>query len=59
MEALVDYKWPGNIRELENVNQGATILADGDSLTRSELPGVPAAAYGRGRRRAWFVQPGS
>jgi DNA-binding NtrC family response regulator len=38
MEALVEYEWPGNIRELENVIQSATILADGDSLTRSELP---------------------
>lgn len=38
MEALVEYEWPGNIRELENVIQGATILADGDSLTRNELP---------------------
>jgi len=38
MEALVEYEWPGNIRELENVIQGATILADGESLTRNELP---------------------
>ena len=38
MQALVEYEWPGNIRELENVIQGATILADGDCLTRSELP---------------------
>jgi DNA-binding NtrC family response regulator len=29
---------PAISAELENVNQGATILADGDSLTRSELP---------------------
>jgi DNA-binding NtrC family response regulator len=38
MELLVDYDWPGNIRELENVLQGAVILADGDSIGRSELP---------------------
>src|SRR5262249_21391129 len=38
MEALVGYDWPGNIRELENVIQGAMILAAGDSLTKSDLP---------------------
>jgi DNA-binding NtrC family response regulator len=38
MEALVDYEWPGNIRELENVIQGAIIVADGDSIGRSDLP---------------------
>ena len=38
MEALVEYEWPGNIRELENVIQSATILADGDCITLNELP---------------------
>lgn len=38
IELLVDYDWPGNIRELENVIQGAVILADGDCITRAELP---------------------
>jgi DNA-binding NtrC family response regulator len=38
MELLVDYDWPGNIRELENVIQGAVILADGDSISRGDLP---------------------
>jgi DNA-binding NtrC family response regulator len=38
MELLVDYDWPGNIRELENVIQGAVIRSDGDCITRAELP---------------------
>jgi len=38
MEALVEYEWPGNIRELENVIQSAVILADGDCITLNELP---------------------
>jgi len=38
MELLVDHDWPGNIRELENVIQGAVIRADGDSISRADLP---------------------
>lgn len=38
MELLVEYDWPGNVRELENVIQHAVIVADGDSISRSELP---------------------
>jgi DNA-binding NtrC family response regulator len=38
MELLVEYSWPGNIRELENVIQGAVILTDGSSITKAELP---------------------
>ena len=38
LELLVRYEWPGNIRELENVIQGAVILADGESLSRVDLP---------------------
>ncbi len=38
MELLITYEWPGNIRELENVIQGAVILADGHSITQADLP---------------------
>jgi transcriptional regulator of acetoin/glycerol metabolism len=37
VEGLVEYEWPGNIRELENVIQSAVILADGDCITLNEL----------------------
>ena len=42
MEALVDYPWPGNIRELQNVVERAVILARGDflSLPDFELPSL-------------------
>jgi len=38
MELLVEYDWPGNIRELENVIQGAVIRADDQAISRSDLP---------------------
>ena len=35
MEALIRYQWPGNIRELENVNERAVILSPGPVLRLS------------------------
>ena len=32
MEALTEYQWPGNIRELENVIERAVILSPGSVL---------------------------
>jgi DNA-binding NtrC family response regulator len=38
MQVLEQYPWPGNIRELRNVMERATILADGDFITLKHLP---------------------
>jgi len=38
MAALVAYDWPGNIRELSNVLERATLLATGGELTPDLLP---------------------
>ncbi len=38
MEALTAHEWPGNIRELENVIERAVVLADGSSITLTDLP---------------------
>ena len=40
MKALVEYPWPGNIRELENVLERAVVLCDADRITIHELPFV-------------------
>lgn len=37
-EILQSYQWPGNIRQLENVINRANILADGGTITLSDLP---------------------
>jgi DNA-binding NtrC family response regulator len=36
-DALQEYSWPGNIRELRNVIERAVLLARGDVLTRRDL----------------------
>jgi two-component system, NtrC family, response regulator AlgB len=47
-QALVEYDWPGNARELVNVLERAVVLAQRDTISMSELPDTlrsrPAAA---------------
>jgi DNA-binding NtrC family response regulator len=50
MAALERYPWPGNVRELQNIVERACALAEGDRITRVDLPAYllerasPAAA---------------
>jgi two-component system nitrogen regulation response regulator GlnG len=37
--ALEQYHWPGNVRELENVIRRALVVAKGDAILLSDLPG--------------------
>ncbi|MFM7204027.1 MAG: sigma-54 interaction domain-containing protein [Myxococcota bacterium] len=38
LEAILNYPWPGNIRELKNVVERLAILNDGELVRLSELP---------------------
>jgi len=38
LKRLMDYDWPGNVRQLENIIERALVLAEGDVLRESDLP---------------------
>jgi DNA-binding NtrC family response regulator len=38
MELLLDYEWPGNIRELENVIQSVVVLCEGYTIRAEDMP---------------------
>lgn len=38
IESLKSYRWPGNIRELENIMERAYVLANGHTLTADHFP---------------------
>ena len=38
LEAMKKYRWPGNIRELENVIERAFIVESGNHMTKANLP---------------------
>jgi len=38
LDFLVDYRWPGNVREMQNLVERMVILAEGERLTLADLP---------------------
>ena len=38
MKSLVDYSWPGNVRQLENVTESILALSDGGIVNEEDLP---------------------
>ena len=47
MERLVDYSWPGNVRQLENTIERATVLSQGGVITEDhiDLAGVESRRF--------------
>ena len=39
---LVEYDWPGNVRQLQNALFRASVLCDGAALTRQDFPQIAA-----------------
>jgi two-component system, NtrC family, response regulator AtoC len=42
MQALENYEWPGNVREMENVIERTVALTDGEFIERKDLPSAIA-----------------
>jgi two-component system response regulator AtoC len=54
---LVDYPWPGNIRELENTIERIVILAPGDEIGVADLPAEVRAGFVSTTAKSTFVLP--
>ena len=47
LSLLVQYDWPGNVRQLHNALFRAAVLCDGDALTHADFPQIATLAGGR------------
>jgi DNA-binding NtrC family response regulator len=48
LSLLVQYDWPGNVRQLQNALFRAAVLCDGDALTHADFPQIATLASARG-----------
>jgi DNA-binding NtrC family response regulator len=56
LRALVRYRWPGNIRELENVLERAVIVAASDTVTLQDLPADVGGPAPTGKADAGVIE---
>lgn len=58
MQALAEYQWPGNIRELENTIERIVILAHGEEVTLDDLPAeVRAGSFAGPKAASCYTLP--
>ncbi|MCC8407857.1 sigma 54-interacting transcriptional regulator [Mucilaginibacter sp. UR6-1] len=48
MKTLMDYDWPGNIRELEHLIERSLLMATDDVITNIDIPQTPSAGVVNG-----------
>lgn len=56
-ELFVNYAWPGNVRQVENVINRAFILADGERITVADLPAEVTRVSDAGGSETVFGAP--
>lgn len=47
MQTLMDYDWPGNIRELEHLIERSLLMASGDVIENIDIPQISSASTDR------------
>ncbi len=55
LEALINYPWPGNIRELENTIERAVVIAETDEILREDLP-VEVSTINFDYKKDWTLE---
>jgi len=55
MQMLIEHEWPGNIRELRNVIERATLIEEGDMITPASLPPLVSDIIETAARHQWTI----
>ena len=58
LQAMASYAWPGNIRELQNCVERATIVASGQVIEEKDLPGYLFGPQAQGTESSAAISVG-